>query len=212
MNEILWFAVIGWILGRSMHRMANGVLGLGGKVVSTPTRLWASSLLLAVSFAGVVWTTLNPWDKVIGCLLFLVLGVAVWTDLSFKVIPNRLTIPAGVHFLGLSIIKGEGWASLMSALVCGGFLLLIALLSKGGVGGGDIKLATAAGAALGFPSALAGLFSSLFLGGLAAAIFLLIGRVGKGFALPFAPFILGGFGSSFFVGEMLVQGYLSFFD
>ncbi|WP_177167861.1 prepilin peptidase [Marininema mesophilum] len=155
--------------------------------------------------------TSDIWDQITGSLLFLVLGVALWTDLSTRLIPDRLTLPAGGIFLLLGLVKGDGWISLIGFFVCGGLLLLIALLSQGGMGGGDMKLAAAAGAALGWPTAIAGLIGGIFLGGVAGGILLLTGKAGRGFALPFAPFLLIGFGGGFFVGDWLIQWYLSFF-
>ena len=52
----------------------------------------------------------------------------------------------------------------MGAVVVGGLVLFVAALSRGGVGGGDVKLAATLGAALGWGPALAVLALSQILG------------------------------------------------
>lgn len=79
--------------------------------------------------------------------------------------------------------------SLAGALLGGGLLLLVSLLTKGGFGGGDIKLM----AGLGLFYGLIGTVTVLFIAVLAALFAgLALRRKRKEYRLPFAPFLLLG--------------------
>jgi leader peptidase (prepilin peptidase)/N-methyltransferase len=70
-------------------------------------------------------------------------------------------------------------------------MLGVALVSRGGLGLGDVKLAGFAGLALGGPLILPALLITALAGGLAAAYLALRGRR-RGHPMPYAPFISGG--------------------
>jgi prepilin peptidase CpaA len=73
-------------------------------------------------------------------------------DVRSRRIPNFVTLPAIVFGLVLHLTLG-GWRQLASAaaggLICG--LVFLAFFLAGGMGGGDVKLITAAGCIAGLP-------------------------------------------------------------
>jgi prepilin peptidase CpaA len=80
----------------------------------------------------------------------IVLGVATFTDLRSRRIPNWLVLP----FLGCGIVVSgwlHGWHGLEQSLAGGGLGMLIYgfLFFMGGMGAGDVKLCTAIGAWIG---------------------------------------------------------------
>ncbi len=78
-------------------------------------------------------------------------------------------------------------------LLFAGLLLLAALLSGGGMGGGDIKLAAVIGAFGGWPGAVVGLFIASVTGGLWGLLLILARRADRKTAIRFGPFLaLGG--------------------
>jgi leader peptidase (prepilin peptidase)/N-methyltransferase len=88
--------------------------------------------------------------------LLIVLAAAIVLDLTSLIVPNVLTVPALAYALVLAAIldhPGLGEA-LMGVTVVGGSLALMAALSRGGLGGGDVKLGAVLGAALGWQPAL----------------------------------------------------------
>jgi prepilin signal peptidase PulO-like enzyme (type II secretory pathway) len=95
--------------------------------------------------------------------------VIVVLDLRVRIIPDVLTLPALAYALGLAAVTARG-PSLAEAglgtLVGGGIVLLVAVLSRGGMGGGDIKLMAMLGAALGWRGAIAALALSQVVGAL----------------------------------------------
>jgi len=121
----------------------------------------------------------------------ILLATAAIVDLQWKVIPDWLTLPGVVWALLASAYLG--WPRLSEALVglalCGGALLLMALISRGGIGGGDVKLVAMIGAMLGWHWGFGVLvFAQLCAAGLALFLFV-SGRKGRKDALPFGPFL-----------------------
>ncbi|MFC4078389.1 prepilin peptidase [Salinithrix halophila] len=206
----LW-VVGGWWAGGIMERLAAVTLQ---RVAPDPSLRPLSIRFLfplgcAVGFTVICFVHTDTEERVIGCFLFLFLSAALLTDLWCRLIPDRLTIPAFFLFFLLRLVDGKAASSLIGAFLCGGVLVLAAYLSGGGMGGGDVKLATAAGAALGWPVAVVGLALAIMLGGVVSTVLLLVGKVGRKTALPFAPFLLAGFLSAFLWGQMLADWYLS---
>ncbi|MBD3752606.1 MAG: prepilin peptidase, partial [Micrococcales bacterium] len=85
--------------------------------------------------------------------------------------------------------------SLLAALALFAAYLALRMLSAGGVGGGDIKLAAVIGLYLGWlgwGSVLVGTLAGFVLGGLFAAAMLLIRRAKRRTAIPFGPWMIAG--------------------
>jgi leader peptidase (prepilin peptidase)/N-methyltransferase len=84
------------------------------------------------------------------------------------------------------------WSALLGAASTAGFLLLVALLSRGGMGTGDIKLGLVTGLFLGWPLGLTGLLVGVCLGGFLGIILLASKMKSRKDAVPFGPFIALG--------------------
>jgi len=113
------------------------------------------------------------------------------TDLEHRLILNIVILPAILFALIVSFVDpAMNWKV---ALVGGvsGFLLsyIAALVSRGGLGGGDVTLSTFLGLILGFPQILLGLIFGVFLGGVTAFLLLIIRRVGLKTYIPYGPFL-----------------------
>lgn len=61
-------------------------------------------------------------------------------DLSYKLIPNRLNLMVGIIGVVNLMITNDLYNSIVAFFLAGGLFLALALISKGGIGGGDIKL------------------------------------------------------------------------
>jgi prepilin signal peptidase PulO-like enzyme (type II secretory pathway) len=127
-----------------------------------------------------VWLTL--------AVLTLTGAVAIYTDLTRRIIPNCLLAASGFVLLMLAIMGGRVVAALVGAAV----LVVIALISVavGGFGMGDLKYLGVVGLGLG---PVAGLLA-LFLAALAAVVWRLPLALRKGAKATFAfgPFIAVG--------------------
>jgi leader peptidase (prepilin peptidase)/N-methyltransferase len=110
--------------------------------------------------------------------LFVTLAAITVLDRRTKIIPNVLTLPA----IGYAVLAGTFFqaasfgGAMLGALARGGVVFSLAVISRGAVGGGDIKLAALLGAAIGWKSVLTVLALSQLLAALIAATLLLIHR------------------------------------
>ena len=132
-------------------------------------------------------------------------------DYDHKIIPNSITLPGILVGLGLST-----WGlpitlvdSILGLLLGGGLFYLIAVLTKGGMGGGDIKLIAMIGSFLGWQGALFTIFSGALLGSLVGITLMLLGRKGRKDKVPFGPFLSCGAILFILVGDDLINWYLN---
>ena len=132
-------------------------------------------------------------------------------DFDYKIIPNVITLPGIAVGLCLSIgvLPITPLAAVSGLLIGGTLFYLIALISKGGMGGGDIKLIAMIGAFLGWQGALFTTFSGALLGSLVGGTLMLLGRKGRKDKVPFGPFLSCGAVLFMLSGEDLVQWYLT---
>lgn len=104
-------------------------------------------------------------------------------------------------------------SSLMNLIASGaafcGLLIVLRLLSRGGMGGGDIKLAFVLGIWLGCPCTIIAGLLSFWIGGAFAALLLLSGTAKK--QIAFGPFLALGAMLAFIYGEKLITLYRRFF-
>jgi leader peptidase (prepilin peptidase) / N-methyltransferase len=137
--------------------------------------------------------------------------VVALIDFDHKIIPNIITLPGMVIGLGLSlgISAITPLTSLLGLLVGGTLFYLIAIISKGGMGGGDIKLIAMIGAFLGWQGALFTIFSGALLGSLVGVTLMLLGKKGRKDKVPFGPFLSCGAILFMLSGNDLIQWYLN---
>lgn len=100
---------------------------------------------------------------------------------------------------------------LLGALLGGGLLLIIAMASRGGMGGGDIKFAAALGLWFGWQYTLMTLLLAFILGGVFGVIILALKIRGRKDVIPFGPFIAIGAWISLLYGVDLLKLYIRWF-
>jgi leader peptidase (prepilin peptidase)/N-methyltransferase len=113
------------------------------------------------------------------------------TDLEHRLILNVVILPAIFLAVVISFVAPTGnWKLALLGGVCG-FLLsyIAALLSRGGLGGGDVTLSAFLGLILGFPQILLSLIFGVCLGGVTAFLLLVTRRVGLKTYIPYGPFL-----------------------
>lgn len=99
-----------------------------------------------------------------GVVLTAILVAAAFTDINEGIIPDTLSLTGLLLGLGLGFVTIGIKQSLLGAVGFGLIFLFIALISRGGMGGGDIKLAALIGAFTGFSGALMVILISSWLG------------------------------------------------
>jgi leader peptidase (prepilin peptidase)/N-methyltransferase len=122
-------------------------------------------------------------------------------DLKHQLILNKIVYPS--LLIGLAIapffIKAEGphqslldhgiLNALIGAAVGFVFLLIPAVLTRGGMGFGDVKMAALIGLATGFGEVLVAVLGGIILGGVTAVLLLAFKIKKRKDAIPFGPFL-----------------------
>lgn len=171
------------VLGRPVAYAASAALSGALSAVLA----WRLGLSIALVVAG--------WLAVIGPALAAV-------DVLERRLPNILTlgsIAVVLAVLGVAaVVDGSGAALLhagVGALTVGGFLLVVSLLSGGGLGAGDVKLGALVGLIAGWNSvrlailcALAGLCIAAVMGLISVAI----GDASRKTPIPLGPALVAG--------------------
>lgn len=97
---------------------------------------------------------------------------------------------------------------LLGGLLGGGVILAIAVATRGGMGGGDIKFFAALGLWFGWQLTLLTLFLSFVIGGIGGAALLLLRLKGRKDLIPFGPFIAAGAFVALLYGPAVVAWYV----
>ena len=123
------------------------------------------------------------------CLLlgyFLLMTIV--TDFEQQLIFDRMQMPFAALALIFMCLSGQISNYLLAAVAGGGGFLLLALLTKGVIGGGDIKLIFVMGLWLGAEKLLQVIAGGFILSGLAAGVMLLSGRWGMQERFAYSPY------------------------
>lgn len=229
---ILWGAGVGLLIPRAAYRLSvapedpwrtacpaghpldgigNGWLGrarcTNGDTFgpSTPTIALVMTVVCAVLAAAtgarpelLVWLLLAPIAVLLAAVDF-----AVHRLPDVVVLPLTASALAGLG--GAALLPGAdgSWrTALLGSLTLGACYLVVFLINPRGFGFGDVKLAPALGAVLGWYGwgiLLIGTFAGYLFGALFGASLILARRAGRKTTIPFGPFLLAGA----FVGILL---------
>jgi prepilin peptidase CpaA len=132
----------------------------------------------------------------INAVLLAALGHAVWTDIRWRRISNRVTYPAILAGLALNLIAAGLHGVLLSSVgfLVAGVLLLLPVLLRG-VGAGDLKLFAAIGALKGPGFAVHTLIGAGLAGGVLVALYAVLSiarQRGRPKTIPYAPALAAG--------------------
>lgn len=145
---------------------------------------------------------------VFGVLLGSITGTAALVDIRKREIPDAIPICLVlIGFIklllsGLSLITMANAA--IGALVSG-LPLLFAAVKSGGIGGGDVKLATSGGLFLGLIGSCSALLFSLLLFLLFSLLYICVKGLNWKTSLPFAPFYAIASMTVYFIPLILKQ-------
>ncbi len=190
-----------WLRGRCRYCQAR-----------IPQRLLWVELGTGALFAFLYWHYGLSWQlliTIVYCCLFIIVMVI---DLEHHIIPNKIVYPGMALALVLSVVTEPG---IVKAAIGGAIglvlLLLPALVYKGGMGFGDVKLAALVGLVTGFPLVFLALFLAIVSGGIVAAILLLLRKKRWREGIAFGPFLSLGAMAALFWGSDIISWYLGLF-
>lgn len=141
--------------------------------------------------------------------VFLWLTVLGYVDLREKIIPNHMIGIGLLFWLVLMILEivlaKTYWKdllmfSVLGGAICGGVLLVIALIVKTALGMGDVKMFFVLGLLYGVTDTYGILLFSMVIMGVISILLLLTKKVTTKTAIPMAPFVVIGFLLSILAG------------
>ena len=112
-------------------------------------------------------------------------------DYKTQIIPDGLVGVIAVSGVLYNLLYApQGVVDMLLGGVVGfAVMLLIFIISRGGMGGGDVKLSAAVGVWLGVEGTLLFLLLAFIMGGVISSLLLVSGVKHKGDAIPFGPFL-----------------------
>lgn len=139
-------------------------------------------------------------------ILLTVLTIAAFIDLEFQIIPDNIVLPTAAAGVLLYVFLGkEIFLYHLAGFAVGfGVIFLIAVLSKGGMGGGDVKLFGTAGLFLGARLTILALFLSFVFGSAISLILIALKVKSIKDYIPFGPFISLAAITSLFFGDKII--------
>ena len=202
-HELAWhenIPVLSWLALRGKCRACGERIGVVYPAVELLT-----ALLIAASFLAFGWSG----TSFVAAFFCATLVTVSATDLSHRIVPNVVVLPATVVVLAAmtALHPSAEWA--VGSFGAGLFLLLAALVHPKGMGMGDVKLALLLGAMLGRTVPVA-----LMVGMIAAlapsiVLFARHGSAARKMYIPFAPFLALGGVIALFFGDELLDAYLT---
>jgi len=168
-------------------------------------------LATGILFLYAFWKLGISYELLVAWTFISLLVIIVVTDLAYMLIPNKILL----FFLPLLVILRllsplqPWWDSLLGAILGFSILLLIAIVSKGGMGGGDVKLFFLIGLVLGTINTLLTLFIAAFAGMIVGKLIIMGSQQGEKTPIPFGPYIAVAAIIVYFYGGELVSWYLN---
>ena len=168
--------------------------------------------LAVITFYCCLFITLMVIDLEHGLILNKLVYPAALVAIIISIFlpPSRLIYPSGVVPLPVSDFLPQ--LGIVQAAIGGGIglglFLLIILISRGGMGWGDAKMAALIGLVTGFPLIFVALFLAVILGGLVAGTLLLFKVRKRKESIPFGPFLSLATIVTLLFGDSILNWYL----
>jgi leader peptidase (prepilin peptidase)/N-methyltransferase len=182
-----------------------------------PRRVLWVEVGTGVLFACLFWIYGLSIELAVAAFFSSILIVLMVIDLEHGLILNKVVYPAMAVALLTSafLSQSEVVPNIKYSAIGGGIglalFLLIVLISRGGMGWGDVKMAALIGLVTGFPLVFVALFLAVILGGMAAGILLLLKIKKRKEGIPFAPFLSVAAIVTLLWGGSILSWYLEMF-
>ncbi|HXH83113.1 MAG TPA: A24 family peptidase [Candidatus Tectomicrobia bacterium] len=179
--------------------------------MAIPARYVVVEVATAALFVGAYVAFGPTLDALVAAVFLSALLAVTVIDLERQIIPDAITLPGILAGVVANLATGRVPMRdcVVGILLGGGLFFVIILASRGGMGGGDMKLGAMLGAFLGWKILLLAVFVAVLLGGIVAVVLMALGRRGRKDAIPFGPFLAAGGAAGMLWGEGVVQWYVS---
>ncbi len=198
--------VVSWLALRGRCRRCRTSIGIEPLVLELGT---------AALFVAIVLRFEDSVETVAFCVLVAGLLALSWIDLRIKRLPREIsytTLAIGAPLLVVAALVDDEprriWTMVLGAVLATLFMWAVHVLSRGGMGDGDVRLSPLLGAYLGWLGLAyvpVGLFLAFLAGSIVGVIGMIVGRAGRRTALPFGPFLAIGTVVAVFVGDAIID-------
>lgn len=163
-----------------------------------------------VAYGLIAWRFGLTTEALVYAAFFSTLLVVTVIDLDYQIIPDRISIPGIPIAFACALWLGHipWWESLLGAAIPAALFFAIILLSRGGMGLGDVKLIAMIGALVGWKLALLTILVGAVAGSVVGIGLMVFRGKGRKTAVPFGPFLALGAVVSVTCGDPLIQWYL----
>jgi len=186
-----------------------------------PRRILWVELGTAVLFGLACWRYEVSIELAVALFYICIFMVLMVIDWEKGLILNKIVFPAIVASIVISalfsiflsdieIVPFIGWAAAGGGIGLALFLLIV-IVSRGGMGWGDVKLAALIGLATGFPLVFIALLIGVVLGGVVAALLLVFKIKKRKEAIPFGPFLAIAAIATLLWGNSILSWYRGLF-
>lgn len=201
LNALDLIPILGFLINRGRCRYCKEKISIQYPAIELITA--AIFLLLFVKFGLSIYFLKYA---VIASLLI----VITFIDLKTQEIPDELIIFGLITGLLFNLydIKANLLQGILGFLLGGGSFLIIAMITRGAMGGGDIKLMAVLGLYFGWKMVILIALLSFILGAIISLVLIIAKIKGRKDYIPFGPFIATSALITVFYGSQILQLYL----
>jgi leader peptidase (prepilin peptidase)/N-methyltransferase len=197
-----WISTVAYLIGRFRCPSCGAPISIRHPI---------TEMVTVLAWVGLYQSRGATPDFLLGAFYACVFLLVLVTDLEHRLVLNVVILPAIVVALAGSFLPGQPdpQSAVLGAAIGFLFFWLIAVIGRGAMGAGDVKLAAFIGAATGFPNVITALVCGIFVGGIVAVV-LLVSRVKtlKSY-IPYGPFLVFGGVLVTFFGPQLKQLFMT---
>lgn len=203
-KSLVWYELIpilSFLLQRGKCRNCKERISSVYPIVESLT-----GILFAWSFLHIGW----EWELLTALLLVSMLMIILVSDIRYMIIQNRVLL----FFLSLFILMRivvplePWWSPVAGAAVAMLLLAVIIMITRGGMGAGDMKLFGVLGIVLGMQNVLLAFFLACLLGAGVGILLMAFNVIKRKQPVPFGPYIVAGSLLAYFYGDSIIGWYL----
>lgn len=166
-------------------------------------------LLNGVAYLGIYKYMGLSITTILTCIAFSILLVIFIIDIRYMIIPNGLVVALFILAVIETIVMRAYLQNIIGFFAVSVFLLVLLIITRGGLGFGDVKLMAVAGLLIGWQKIILALMIGSIVGSLIGIGLLVFKITKRKEPIPFAPFLTVGIMLAMLFGDSIITWYLA---